>query len=811
MRRILVVDDEKSIRVTISEFLRDDGHEVLVAEDVMAATKLMEQEEYDVVLCDIILPRVSGMDLLGTISESTPHSPVIMMTGEPTVDTATEAVRAGAFDYLAKPVTKDIVLKTVRNALEFKKRGDEVRRLEADNRRHQQDLEQLVEERTAALRRANDIITQSPAVAFVWKVAEPWLVEYVSQNVQHLFGHPAEDFVNGVVAYGDVIHPDDLERVVEEVARASTDPAAKTVAHTPYRIVTTEGQTKWIEDMTNIRRSEDGSVIAYEGVVIDITERKAAEQSLRVSEENFRKIFDESTDGFLLADPESKKFHLGNQMIVEMTGYTKEEIVDLGVQDIHPEEDLPRMTEVFERLTRGESKLAADMPVKRKDGSVFHADINTTSVELEGKTYLMGTFRDITERKQMQASLAQSDRLASMGMLAAGVAHEINNPLCYILYNLESLTDDLPRVSTALRKNRDVIDGLADSNEWATMMGKEQELLDPATFDDIRARFKDALQGTQRIKEISRGLGMFSRADEDLLVPVNLMHVIEAAINMVFNEIKYRARLVKDYGKVSVITANDGRLSQVFLNLLINAAHAIQEGNCEENEIRVRTWQEGAEICAEIRDTGKGISPQHLPHLFEPFFTTKEIEVGTGLGLPISKNIVEGYGGHIDVSTVVGEGTSFVVRLPVRTADDLEVVAQKSTPPVQPEAHGRILVVDDEPEIRSAMVRMLRGNEVLEAGSGEEARKILETDQAFDLVLCDMMMPIMSGIDLHKWLLATHPVLAERVVFITGGAFTPTASQYLKKVDNIRLEKPFETANFKRIAHEMIVRSRRSK
>jgi CheY-like chemotaxis protein/anti-sigma regulatory factor (Ser/Thr protein kinase) len=286
------------------------------------------------------------------------------------------------------------------------------------------------------------------------------------------------------------------------------------------------------------------------------------------------------------------------------------------------------------------------------------------------------------------------------------------------------------------------------------------------------------------------------------------MHVIEVAVNMAFNEIKHRARLVKEYGQTSTVLANDGRLSQVFLNLLINAAHAIQEGDVDHNEIRVRTWQEGDEVLAEVRDTGNGISAEHLPHLFEPFFTTKAMGAGSGLGLPISKTIVEEYGGRIEVSSEVGKGTSFIVRLPLRKAAEPDDAAPVTQGLAQPEVRGRILVVDDEALIRGAMVRMLRGHDVVQAVSGNEAQKILEADQAFDLILCDIMMPAMSGVELHEWLSTTHPGLAQQVVFITGGAFTPRAAQYLTKVSNIRLEKPFDVENLKKIVTELIVAKR---
>jgi CheY-like chemotaxis protein/anti-sigma regulatory factor (Ser/Thr protein kinase) len=288
------------------------------------------------------------------------------------------------------------------------------------------------------------------------------------------------------------------------------------------------------------------------------------------------------------------------------------------------------------------------------------------------------------------------------------------------------------------------------------------------------------------------------------------MHVIEVAINMAYNEIKYRARLVKEYGRIPTIMASEGRLSQVFLNLLINATHAIEEGDIENNEIRVRTWSDEHYVYAEVRDSGSGIAAENMENLFEPFFSTKEIGRGSGLGLAISKNIIEGYGGDISVESQVGAGTAFTLRIPLRTRSDAtesKPVAGTSTTP----AKGRILVVDDEAGIRAVMLRMLRGHDTAEAASGAAARQLLEKDQGFDLILCDMMMPEVSGMDLHQWLLATHPHLAERLIFVTGGAFTPKAREYLNKVDNIRLEKPFDVANFKKIVNDRVMLARKER
>ncbi len=630
----------------------------------------------------------------------------------------------------------------------------------------------------------------------------------VNQAFCDLLGYTREELQSK--GFADVTHPDDLALIRESIhcLLAGERPNYRM----EKRYLRKDGETVWADVSTILLRRKDGTPRCFITHVLDVTERKRVEEALRESEEQLSNALHLAHAGHWEYDVDRDTFTFNDHFYqiflttaAEVGGY-KMSSADYTRRFCHPDDaDLvnEEVRAAIETPDPGYSR-HFEHRILYADGEVGHLAVRFFIIkDSQGRTVkTFGVNQDITERKQYQAQIAQSDRLASMGMLAAGVAHEINNPLTYILYNLESLSDDLPKISSALRRC------LADPrkyDEWSKLLGSDQKLLNPSMIDDIQARFKDALRGTLRIKDIARGLGTFSRVEQDRLVPVNLMHVIELAISMVFNEIKYRARLVKEYGKVSSITANDGRLSQVFLNLLINAAHAIPEGGSESNEIRVRTWQEDNDVFAEVRDTGSGIRPDHLPHLFEPFFTTKKLGIGTGLGLPISRNIVESYGGSIEVHSTVGEGTSFVVRLPVRTAEDYDDGERKSTVSAPPEARGRILVVDDEPGIRAAMSRMLKGNEVVQAGSGEEARDILQGDQDFDLILCDMMMPTMSGVDLHEWLLATHPALAKQVVFITGGAFTPKGRAYLAKVSNIRLDKPIDMANFKKIVGELIV------
>ncbi len=575
-------------------------------------------------------------------------------------------------------------------------------------------------------------------------------------------------------------------------------------------IVTKDGEERLIEWYDTTIKTDDGELVGLLCVGQDVTSRRQTEEALRASEDKFRNIFNSVLDGIVLTDPVDHKFAVFNQAFCDMTGYSAGELDELGVEDIHPQGALPHLLEQVNHGALSVPNVAGDVPVKRKDGSVFYADINGMNVKIGGKRFALGCFRDVTERNHLQAQLAQSDRLSTMGTLAAGVAHEINNPLSYVLFNLQSLLEDIPKMAEAMRRCHAALCARIGPEAVNEVLGDCQDFFAVETFDDISERFRDALEGTIRIKEISRGLGTFSRVERVEMVPISVHQAAEHAISMAFNEIKYRARLVKDFAPVPMVLASDGKLAQVFLNLFINAAHAIDAGQIEKNEIRIRTWAEGDHVFAEVSDTGKGIPPEHQAKLFEPFFTTKEVGVGTGLGLPICKTIISDFNGEISVTSEVGKGTRFLIRLPcIPSGWARSGVEVQSPASVAPKLRGRILVVDDEAGIRGAMVRLLaRDHEVVTASSGEEGRDLLENDKRFDLIFCDLMMPKMSGMELHEWLSKQDPDLAGQVVFVTGGAFTPGAADYLRKVDNLQVEKPFDASAFRKMTNELVLAAR---
>ena len=287
------------------------------------------------------------------------------------------------------------------------------------------------------------------------------------------------------------------------------------------------------------------------------------------------------------------------------------------------------------------------------------------------------------ERRRMQQQLLIADRMASVGTLAAGVAHEINNPLSAVVANLELMAKDISRLC--------------------------EELEVTEQFSDVIDELRDARDGAERLRHIVKDLKIFSRStDEERRGPVNIKRVLESSLRMAWNEIRHRARLIKEYGEVPLVEANDARLGQVFLNLIVNAAQAIREGNADENLIRVSTRldEPSGRVAIEIRDTGDGIPHESLPRIFDAFFTTKPVGVGTGLGLSICHRIVTGLGGEIRVESQVGQGTAFTVLLPPAKFEEEEVaVALPDVTP--PPRRGKVLVIDDEPMIIKALQRLL--------------------------------------------------------------------------------------------------------
>jgi signal transduction histidine kinase/ActR/RegA family two-component response regulator len=400
------------------------------------------------------------------------------------------------------------------------------------------------------------------------------------------------------------------------------------------------------------------------------------------------------------------------------------------------------------------------------------------------------------ERRKIQEQLLISDRMASVGTLAAGVAHEINNPLSVVAGNLQVVRQDADAIATLLQ---------ILAPERRLTLGAEVERL-TSVVASLHAATSDAEEAAERVRMIVRDLRIFSRPEEDRREAVDVHKVLESSIRMARNELRHRANLVRRFGTVPLVDANEARLGQVFLNLLVNAAQAIPEGQTDRNRITITTAVADGMITIEIADTGTGIAAEVLPRIFDVFFTTKPIGVGTGLGLAICHRILTAMEGRIEVQSRVGEGTTFRVALKrARTGRTVELPVLR---PVSPEA-GRtatVLVIEDEPALGRVLQRLLAPHRVTVVTRAREALTRIDAGEPFDLILCDLMMPEMTGMDFHAELSRTHPEMVARVVFMSGGAFTAGAREFLETTANRRIDKPIDTARLRRLVDEALAR-----
>jgi signal transduction histidine kinase len=375
--------------------------------------------------------------------------------------------------------------------------------------------------------------------------------------------------------------------------------------------------------------------------------------------------------------------------------------------------------------------------------------------------------------------LAVSERMASMGLLAAGVAHEIKNPLAAVIANLEIAQ----AVQSVIDRLRDKLDGQASA------------VLPPELDDDLqlaRDALSDALEASERIRDIVRDVQLFTGTVGDGLSPTDVHAVLESSLRLAQTEIRGRATPVKNYGPIPLAQAHAARLGQVFLNLIINAAQAIPEGDPSANTIRLSTWRaQGGRVVVEVEDTGVGIQPESLQRVFEPFFTTKPVGVGTGLGLPICRTIVQTFGGELTVASEPGRGSRFRLSIPAAEAALPPPVV--TAVPHQPR-RSRILIVDDDAVLARSIERQLRlAHEVVCTCSAREALQLLTGEHSFDVVICDLLMPEMHGFELHRRVRQLDARMADAMIFMTGASAPSAPDQQDPEASRcIRLEKPFD-------------------
>ena len=428
---------------------------------------------------------------------------------------------------------------------------------------------------------------------------------------------------------------------------------------------------------------------------------------------------------------------------------------------VHPS-DLPLMQRALEDHFTGKTPLyCVEHRMRTADGGWIWelSSGKVTARSTDGAPLRMvGASVDITERKLLQERLYLAERMASIGTLAAGVGHEINNPLTYIVLNLTLIEREL--------KNLDLPD---------------------ASRARMCQMIEQARYGTERVSSIVRDLQALTRQPEERLSRIDSIAVLERCLEIADHQIRHRARVIRELADVPAVRGNESRVVQLFLNLLVNAAQAIPVGAADRHAISVRAMVEGHRVVIEIHDDGVGIEPDAIGRVFDPFYTTKPVGEGTGLGLAICRSIVDAMAGEITVDSKAGCGTTFRVKLPAACEDDTPISSPMRAMILR--SKKRVLVIDDEPMVGQLVAKVLAAHDVVAETSARMALERLRADPRFDLILCDVMMPEVSGMDFYH---QVSPELRNRIVFLSGGAFTGRAQSFLDSVPNRRLSKPFD-------------------
>ncbi len=529
----------------------------------------------------------------------------------------------------------------------------------------------------------------------------------------------------------------------------------------------------------NVHAADGATVVATIAQGQDITERKRAEEEIRSSEERFRLLFDSAMDGILLADMENRQFKMGNRTICTMLGYSREEIPHLGVTDIHPEENLPHVIDMFERQARGELVVSPEMPVRRKDGSVFHADIATTQITFGDRRYLVGYFRDVTRERTLQKQVQTAQKMESVGTLAGGIAHDFNNVLTVIVGYGEML--------------------------------KLRIANDPKSMSDL----EEILRSAERASVLTRQLLTFAR--RQVIDPTNLdLNEVMTGLVKLLRKVTREDIEIKTFlaEGLPTIRADQGQVEQVLMNLTLNARDAMPGGGqlvvetqdtwLDEEYVKQYPYMKaGRYAVLSVSDTGIGMDEETRERIFEPFFTTKGPDKGTGLGLAMVYGIVKQHNGFIHVYSEPGKGTTFRIYFPaVDVPSDSKVVAARR---IIRGGSETILLAEDDESIRHLTEQTLisYGYRVLIACDGEEAVDIFRRHgKEIAIAVLDVVMPKMGGKQAYDEMATTIPGL--KVLFLSGYSADAIHDSFVLHPGIPFLQKPFGPNALARKVREVI-------
>ena len=617
---ILIVEDDPGFASYLKRLLRRDDLKLITASSGRQAIAYLHQHTIDIVLQDIGLPDINGYQVMDQIRQRFPEILVIVMTGEVTVESAVQALRKGAYDYLRKPFESMDLVNTVENALERL-------RLEKQNRQAEEELKKIKQ-------RLQHVLTSSPAVIYACNPAGDCATTFISTNVKTELGYDSEDFVNDPNFWIDHIHPDDIQYVKDEFSKL-VDRGSHVLE---YRFQHKDGRYLWMRDELRLLFGENGKTVEVVGSWTDISDMKQAEEALRKSEQQFRDLIENSPVGISIIqngkvvyqNPEQKKiFSLSSEFdIFKILDY------------VHPD-DIEKIKQAYQRLASDKLKtIEIDFRFYPPDGNGNKPQLKwfqfrVTRFQYQGEDALLLNAVDISEAKQLEHQLLIKNKMLSLGRVAAGIAHEIRNPLTGIntyLYTIEDLC--------------------------------QSDRLEPQDMEVIRQILTQIQVASNKIESVIKRVMDFSKPGAPKMVHTDINESLQEAINlssviMRKKGIKFESSLAPDLPRCY---ADPHLIEQVVLNLITNAAKAMEKGN-GDRIVEITSSAKNNTLSIQVADSGPGVPDDLREKIFDPFFTTSE--EGSGIGLNIAQRIVADHNGSISLHSSKWGGAEFRIELPI--------------------------------------------------------------------------------------------------------------------------------------------------
>lgn len=771
--KILVVDDEEALRIGVTSFLEDRGYIVFEADNGKSGLEVFTKENPNVILVDLRMPEKSGLEMLKVITDKSPDTPIIVISGAGLVSDALEALHLGAWDYLMKPIPDMMVLDhAIRNSIDRSN-------LILENRKYREKLEEEVKKRTEELEKVNENLRNEIEIRqktqerlkeseqmldsildtvpdIIYRLDPKGKITFISSAIKK-YGYEPENLLGKSIL--DIIHPDDLLRGNARVDERRTgkrrthnlearilpnkasDHHPPSCSDLPVFLIEAEGLYDFDDNKSFF--------IGTQGIARDITQEKISSAALKESEERFRRLATHAQDIIFRVALPSGLCEFLSPAITEVSGYSMDEIGNdffKFLEKCIKKTWLKGFYIEWENALAGNPSQVLEYPVISKTGRekwLYHRNFVIYNEKNEPAA-IEGIITDLTERKNLEHQLRKAQKMEAIGTLAGGIAHDFNNILSAIIGNTELLKMLIPK------------------------------------DDPLQQKAENIFKASQRARELIMQILAFSKQSDQELGPIRIANIIKETTKLLEASLPKTIEIVQDIedSKLTAL-ANPTLVHQIVMNLCTNASHAMLETG---GQMRISVTEELTPQCPvdikpppsnswikiEISDTGHGISSDIMEKIFDPYFTTKPKSQGTGLGLSVVHGIVTSLNGFIQVESTIGRGTSFGVLLPmVRIVSD---DAKKDRGSLLPETgKERILLVDDETMILQANDEILKklGYEVISKSDPEEAFKIFhDNPDAFDLILTDMTMPRLTGENLAKKVLTIRPDIP--IILTTG-------------------------------------------